>query len=132
MKPHPFLTKQDLAMFARHKIPAELVAEAAIARTTSPDARSKWYLSAPSKINLAGIVYPHFDRETGDRMTFRVRRDKPEMVDGKPKNKYMSPAGGPRILYCPPGAAAKLQDKDTSICAGRSREVRTRSHGLGG
>lgn len=37
------------------------------------------------------------------------------MVDDKPKNKYMSPAGGPRTLYSPPRAAAKLQDKDTII-----------------
>lgn len=44
-----------------------------------------------------------------------MRRDKPEVVDGKQKNKYLSPAAGPRCLYRPPGAAEKLRDKNTII-----------------
>lgn len=80
MKPHPSLTKQDLAMFARHKIPAELVAEAGITRTTDRDARVNWFLSAPSKCNLSGIVFPCVDRETGD--TLNVPRAAGQTRDG--------------------------------------------------
>jgi P4 family phage/plasmid primase-like protien len=47
--------------------------------------------------------------------TCRLRRDEPEKVDGKPKNKYMQPKGGPRYLFRPPGAAELFHDANSPI-----------------
>lgn len=116
MKLHSPLTKADHDMFVRFRIPAELVAEARIPRVTDKEAREDWYISAPPARNLAGLVFPYPSPEDESKIgTCRLRRDRPEIVNGKPKNKYMAPAGGPRCLYRPPGAAEKLRNANTAI-----------------
>jgi putative DNA primase/helicase len=103
-------------MFERFRISTELVAEARITRVTDKEAREKWYLSATPARNLAGLVFPYPSPEDESVIrTCRLRRDKPEMENGKPKNKYIAPAAGPRCLYRPPGAAEKLRDPNTAI-----------------
>ena len=83
MKPHSSLAKKDLAMFAKHRIPAELVAEAGIVRVTDQQAREEWHLSAPSKRDLRGLLFPYTDPNNDNRMvTCRVRRDNPEIANG--------------------------------------------------
>ncbi len=65
---------------------------------------------------MSGIVSPpYFSHATGQSVTARVRRDRPEIENGREKNKYISAYGDRKHLYFPTGAAAKLQDADTPV-----------------
>ena len=64
---------------------------------------------------MSGIVFPYLSHITGRRVTARVRRDNPEMEDGRPKNKYISAYGDARHLYFPPEAWGDLQAQSTPI-----------------
>jgi hypothetical protein len=108
------LNKADLAMFKAIKVPVELLVAARIARVIDKEAREKWRISFRG--DLAGIVFPcPSPNDERDLITCRVRRDKPEIINGKTKNKYVQ-ATGPRCLYRPPGAAEKLR-RDTKAPA---------------
>lgn len=65
--------------------------------------------------NMDGIIFPYFDPSDGHRITARLRRDNPEIVDGRLKRKYVCPFGDRRILYFPPGAAALVADPTVPI-----------------
>src|SRR5439155_11712935 len=61
--------------------------------------------------DLSEIVFPDFDPVTGNRVTARLRRDRPEVdSEGKPQNKYICPHGDNRHLYFPPGAEELIKD----------------------
>jgi len=109
------LSPADLAMFARLGIPPELLAQAQVRRVTDAEARTDYGIVGPPANDMAGIVFPYFSPVTGRRTTARLRRDSPEMVDGKIRNKYICAYGDGRHLYFPPGAAAKLEHQATSI-----------------
>ena len=111
----PALSPADIAAFEKLRIPAELLATARTQRVTDREARDDYGIKAPPSRDMAGIIFPYFSPLTGKRVTARLRRDNPEIEDGKPKNKYVSPYGDGRHLYFPPGAALKLQDGDTPI-----------------
>ena len=64
---------------------------------------------------MSGIVFPYFIPGVGHRVTARLRRDNPEIEDGKPKGKYIAPYGDSRHLYFPPDARAKLDGAETPI-----------------
>ena len=64
---------------------------------------------------MAGIVFDYPDVGTGRVVSRRVRRDNPEIENGKPKNKYVSAYGGRKRLYFPPGAKEALADSETAI-----------------
>jgi uncharacterized protein (DUF927 family) len=64
---------------------------------------------------MSGIVFPYFNVATGARVTARVRRDNPEIEDGKEKNKYMSAYGDHKHLFFPPGANDRLRESDSPI-----------------
>ncbi|HUV96224.1 MAG TPA: hypothetical protein VMV98_02035, partial [Acidobacteriaceae bacterium] len=95
------LTPDDLAMFAKFRIPKPLLDEAGIRRVTNAQARAQGIGTAPKRAaqNMAGILFPYCDSATGDIVTLRLRRDHPEMKDGKPEDKYLCPSGGPRGLF---------------------------------
>jgi hypothetical protein len=101
-------------MFKKLKIPAWLVASAGVRRMTSVEARNSG-LVAPARCNLAGLMFPNVNIKTGEMITFRLRRDKPEIKDGKPQAKYMCPKGRRRGLYFPPDADIKLDDHTVPI-----------------
>jgi putative DNA primase/helicase len=103
----------DLMMFGRFRIPAELLARAGVQRVTDSEARENFGIRGDG--NMDGIVFPYFDPFTRIRLTARLRRDTPEIVDGKPKRKYVCPYGDRRILYFPPGAADLLADPSVPI-----------------
>lgn len=111
----PALTAADLAGFARLRIGPELLAEAHVKRVSDGEARAEFGISAPSTSDLSGIVFPYFGLATGQRVTARVRRDNPEIENGKDRNKYLSAYGDRRHLFFPPGAMAKLRDSNTPI-----------------
>jgi P4 family phage/plasmid primase-like protien len=101
-------TSDDLAMFAKFKVPMTLVDEAGIRRVTDSQARELGIIGRSNR-NMQGIAFPRTNRETGEIVNCRVRRDHPEMEDGKPKNKYMSPKGGPQTLFIHPRSLPKLK-----------------------
>jgi len=107
------LNAADLTMFARLGIPVELLAPAGIRRVTDTEAREIYGIRGDG--NMDGIVFPYFDPSTRSRVTARLRRDTPEVVDGKLKRKYVCPYGDRRLLYFPPGAADLLADPNVPI-----------------
>ncbi len=109
------LTERDLEMFARIRVPLDLLEAAHVERVSDRDAREQFGIVSPASKNMAGIVFPFFSHVTGRRVTARVRRDNPEIEDGRPKNKYASAYGDARHLYFPPGAAENLRKPDTAI-----------------
>jgi P4 family phage/plasmid primase-like protien len=108
------LTPADLRMFARLGIPEELLIEAGVERVTDAEARD-YGITGTVGHSMAGIVFPYFDPDTAQRVTARIRRDNPEIEDGKPKNKYISAYGDRKHLFFPPRAARLLRDADTPI-----------------
>jgi hypothetical protein len=106
-------TAADLMMFARLGIPAELLVQAGVRRVTDPEAREEFGIRGDG--NMAGIIFPYFDPSTRSRVTARLRRDTPEIVERKPKRKYLCPFGDRRLLYFPPGATDLLADPSAPI-----------------
>ena len=98
------LTTADLATFASLRIPCELLERAGIARVTDQQARQDYGIRGGG--DMAGIAFPYFDPETmnnGRRCTYvRIRRDHPEIEDGKLKKKYVAPYGDRKRFYFPP------------------------------
>jgi hypothetical protein len=65
--------------------------------------------------HLEGVAFPYLDPVSGHILTYRVRRDHPELeTDGRPTAKYVSPPDR-HHLYFPPGTAALLPDPDVSV-----------------
>jgi uncharacterized protein DUF3631/uncharacterized protein DUF3854 len=98
------LQASDLEMFARLRIPIELLERASIARVTDREAREDYGIRGGG--DMAGVAFPYFDPETmsnGRRRNYvRIRRDFPEHEDGRPKKKYVAPYGDRKHLYFPP------------------------------
>lgn len=95
------LTQADMEDFAKLSIPAELPGLAGIVRVTDREARDTYGIKGGG--DIAGI--PYFDPETMSngrrRMYVRIRRDNPELEDGKPKKKYVAPYGDCKRFYFP-------------------------------
>lgn len=104
------LIPADIAAFARLGIPSELLAQARVQRVTDLEARERYGIKGPATSDMSGIVFPYSNVASGVRVTARVRRDNPEVEDGKEKNKYISAYGDRKHLYFPPGAADKLEE----------------------
>lgn len=108
------LAVSDVKMFEQLRIPAELVAAAQIERVTNQQARDEFGITGHG--DMSGLVFPYPIPGNGNhRSTCRLRRDRPESENGKPKNKYVSPFGDVRHLYFPPGAVQLLQNPNTEI-----------------
>lgn len=101
------LMPADLEMFRRLRIDPELLARAGIERVTDREARQKFGLNGTG--DNAGIVFPYVDA-VGIRRTCRLRRDHPDMEDGKPVKKYLAPYGDRRHAYLVPGDHPLGQD----------------------
>lgn len=109
------LTDQDIATFQKLGIPPSLLADAQVRRATDREAREDFGIMGPPSKDMSGIIFPYLSPATGYRVTARVRRDHPEIEDGRPRNKYVSAYGDGRHLYFPPGARSKLQNPSTPI-----------------
>jgi putative DNA primase/helicase len=110
------LLPTDIDMFARFRIPLELVSEAGIHRGTDREMRARYHITWEPDRDVTGIAYPYWHPETGYLCTARVRRDHPEIdEDGKQQNKYICPSGNAQHLYFPPGAKKRLNDPITVI-----------------
>jgi hypothetical protein len=102
-------------MFRRIGVPIDLLETARIERVSDRNARERFGIQGPASRDMAGLVFPYYSHITRQRVTARVRRDHPEIENGRPKNKYVSPYGDPRHLYFPPGAAEKLKSPEMPI-----------------
>lgn len=98
------LTHHDLATFTALGITEDLLIRAGIERVSDAEAREKYGIRGGG--DMAGISFPYFDPVTMTngrrRWTARIRRDHPELEDGKPHKKYVAPYGDRRHLYFPP------------------------------
>ena len=111
-------TPADLAMFEKIKVPIDLVLEANIRRVTDAEAREVGLTGDSTKNqNMQGVVFPYLDLATNDIINMRVRRDHPEMKDGKPDNKYisLSKKRGKRGLFTHPRSTPKLKNLDVHV-----------------
>jgi hypothetical protein len=98
------LTTSDLEVFAKLRILPELLERAGIVRVTDREAREEFGVRGSG--DMAGIAFQYFDPGTmanGRRRNYvRIRRDFPEMEDGREKKKYVAPYGDRKRFYFPP------------------------------
>ena len=72
------------------------------------DAEARERLASRHAGDLSGISYPYL--RNGHAVGYRVRRDHPEIENGKPANKFLSSYGDRRRLYFPPDVESSLTD----------------------
>ena len=97
------LAQRDIEMFARFGVQTDLLDAAQLLRVTDAEARELYGICFDG--DVSGIVFPNLDPGTGERVTARLRCDKPETDSGgKPENKYICAYGDNRHLYFSPGA----------------------------
>src|SRR6185437_14199520 len=107
------LTERDVETFARFGIGMALLEEARVRRVTDTEARRDWSITGSG--DMTGIIFPYHIPACDYRVTARLRRDHPEIKNGKTKNKYISPYGDGRHLFFPPGAKDMLANPATEI-----------------
>jgi Family of unknown function (DUF5906)/Domain of unknown function (DUF3854) len=97
------VTPHDLEMFLKIGVDETLLQRARIRRVSNDEACE--LLARPVDVahDMAGIEFPYIDPRRGERVTSRVRRDRPDRENGKPAAKYMSSSMDRRHLYFPPG-----------------------------
>src|SRR5207302_5341077 len=98
------LRPSDIAMFGKLRIPPELLERAGIVRVTDREAREDYGIRGSG--DMAGLAYPYFAPQAmangRHRQYVRIRRDSPEIEDGKEKRKYVAPYGDRKHFYFPP------------------------------
>src|SRR6516162_9202575 len=107
------LTPADLSMFARLGITVELLNNAGIQRVTDADAREQFGITGSG--DMGGIAFPYFTPMDSVRRTCRVRRDNPELENGKPRKKYVAAYGDRRHLYFVPGCAELVSNPSVPV-----------------
>jgi hypothetical protein len=111
------LTPGDLAFFAEFRISAGLLDVHHIERVTNQEAREHFGIGTKDDTgDMSGIVFPYrfVPGTNGDRVTAAVRRDHPEIENGKAKRKYMHAWGDAPHLYFPCNSR-ELADPETTI-----------------
>jgi putative DNA primase/helicase len=91
------LTDEDVSMFYRLGITSDTLAAAQIQRVSDSEAHEFGIVHSG---DCTGLIFPYMVK--GQRTTARLRRDRPEIVEGKPSGKYLCPLGDRRHLYLPP------------------------------
>lgn len=102
-------------MFARFGVGRELLEAAGVVRVDDAGAAEFGIKKATG--DLSGIVFPYFIPNCNGRVTCRLRRDHPEIVDGKPRAKYLCPFGDCQHVYFPPNAGELLKDPRPKLCS---------------
>src|SRR5204863_6527216 len=97
------LLPADLTMFERFGIGQELIAAHRIRRVTDAEARDLLGCRRHPG-DLSGILFPGIHPETGQIRDYRVRRDHPEIENGRVSGKYMSSLDA-AALYFPSGCS---------------------------
>lgn len=110
------LTESDLAGLAQSWITPEHAAEALLRRVSSEEGRQ--VVGQKGKGDFAGILIPYFLPDAADAITYRLRRDKPDVQfdkNGKPRphKKYVCAPGSGNRLYFPPGVTREQLNEKT-------------------
>jgi hypothetical protein len=108
------LTAADLELHRQLGIGIDLLIRQQVRRVTDRDARDLLNVSG-KRGDLSGIEYPYLDPHTGRRVTSRIRRDRPELEQGRPKAKYCSPFGDRKHLYFVTTDAPMLADTHVPV-----------------
>jgi hypothetical protein len=106
-------TNEDLATFSGMGVTEELLRRAHVERVSDRDARERFGIKGSG--DMTGVVFPYEHPITGQRVTARVRRDSPEIEDGKPRKKYVLAWGDRRHFYFVPGCKELLEDVTVPI-----------------
>jgi hypothetical protein len=107
------LRESDFVGLERVGIPREWTVLAEIERVTDSEARRNFGIVGSG--DMSGLLFPYFNPQTCRRVSARLRRDNPEVIDGKVKRKYVCPFGDRRHVYFPPGAIEVLEDNAVPI-----------------
>lgn len=100
-------------MFARFGVSVSLIEAARVRRVTDTEARRDFGIKGSG--DMTGIIFPYYIPASEYRVTARLRRDHPEIEDGKSRNKYVSAYSDGRHLFFPPGAKEMLANPATEI-----------------
>jgi hypothetical protein len=108
--PGAALSRSDLEELARSGISTEVAEQAMLRRVDTFDGAQ--IVGRNGNADYAGIAIPYIWPGDDHVREYRLRRDKPEMEQGKDgrfkeRNKYLSPPGRGNMLYLPPGIAAE-------------------------
>jgi Family of unknown function (DUF5906)/Domain of unknown function (DUF3854) len=115
------LTPADLALHEGLGITPAILERMQVRRVSDPEAREVLAMNGHAG-RMDGILYTYLDPATGDRWTYRLRRDVPEFERGKPKNKYLSAHTTHRHLYFVGDAAALFGDTAVVVIIGESEK----------
>src|SRR5258708_5184557 len=113
------LLEADYANLLRCWITRE-IADAALLRRVNETVGQE-IVGHKGKQDCAGILFPYYWPDAGSPVSYRVRRDHPDMVQGKDgaikaDRKYLGAPGGGNRLYIPPGITLEhLADPKTHI-----------------
>jgi hypothetical protein len=100
------LTLTSLSDLAQAGIPIELATQAGVRGVTSDEARTYGFaIAGDDGANLAGLLFPYRNIDTGKAELFRLRLAHP--VKGR---RYLQPAGSTNRLYLPCCLAQHLTD----------------------
>ena len=99
------MTPQDYDSLKSRWITPELAEAAGLKRVPDHEGRQ---LIGHNRLNCAGLLIPY--RLPGEHrvIAHRIRRDHPEMENGKPKAKYLGEHGARNRLYFPVGVTPEL------------------------
>src|SRR5258708_3488629 len=100
------LIESDYPQLADCWITREIADTAMLRRVNDQEGRE--VVGQKGKRDCAGLLYPYYWPGDVSPVSYRVRRDHPDMVQGKdgtvkPDRKYLGAPGGGNHLYIPPG-----------------------------
>jgi hypothetical protein len=107
------LSDGDRGLFHRMRVADEVLREACVRRVSDREARSHLgFQFVPALCDMSGVCFPYLVPECSHRVSCRIRRDKPEIVNGKPTAKYRKPYGDAiRFYYGAPASFARIADR---------------------
>jgi predicted P-loop ATPase len=99
------LSEADYAALEKRWIDRTTADNAYLSRVSQQDACA--ILGRNGRGQYEGLLIPHVWPGTQSVREYAVRRDHPEVENGKPKRKYMAPPGRGNMLYFAPGISAE-------------------------
>src|SRR5262245_2567946 len=105
------LTSDDFARLSARGISADMAARAQLVRVDDREGRELLGLHNGNGHRfgrLDGVAIPYLHPRDHRPVTYRVRRDYPEVENGRPKAKYLSCSADARHLYFAPAPVAFL------------------------
>src|SRR5262249_31842539 len=95
------LEPRDYAALDARWIPRQLAEQAMLRRVSDTDGAT--IVGKNGSGNYAGLLIPYCLPGTSGARGYRLRRDHPEIENGKPKRKYMAEPGTGNLIYFAPG-----------------------------